>query len=143
MMVPVLTMVSEEQAKEGGTFVFMGEQIECTDCRYRNICLNLEKGAAYRILGIRPPVHECGLTGGNARVVQVERITRGAVVDKKYAIDGSLITFFPSECGQIGCEYYRFCNPDGIAKEEKVKIANVCKKAPCPIGQNRVLVNLE
>lgn len=138
-----LTMVGEEEAEVGNSFVFLGEQIECLDCKYRTICLDLEKGARYTITAVRPPVHDCWLTEGKARVVEVERTERTACVDKKYAIDGSLITFFPSECGQVGCEHYTQCNPTGIDNGDKVKLGIVCGKAECLIGQNRRIVTIQ
>ena len=140
---PLITLISEDIAQEGKTFVFMGEQIECTDCKLKNICLNLEKGVRYKIVKVRKPEHECFLTEGKARIVEVERMCRTVCVEKKYAIDGSLITFFPSECGQVGCPHYHKCNPDGIDKETKVKILSVNGKADCPIGQNRMVIELE
>lgn len=138
-----LTMVSEENAEVGKAFVFMGEQIECTDCKFKKICLDLKKGGRYMIIAVRPPVHECVLTGGNARVVEVVKTERTVCVDKKYAIDGSMITFFPSECQQTGCRYYRECNPEGISSEEKVKVSVVEGKINCPIGRTKNIVTIE
>lgn len=139
----ILTLVSEDLAQEGKKFVFMGGQIECTDCKFSNLCLNLDKGARYKVVTVRPPVHDCGLTEGKVRIVEVERDERTACVEKKYAIDGAAITFFPSECGQIGCKHYHQCNPDGIDKEDKVKISSVGKKAECLTGQNRLVIELQ
>ena len=99
--------------------------------------------ARYRIVNVRKPEHECYLTEGKVRIVEVERMCRTVCVEKKYAIDGSLITFFPSECGQVGCPHYHKCNPDGIDRETKVKILSVNGKAECPIGQNRMVIELE
>ena len=138
----VITMVGEDFAEVGKEFVFMGEQIECTACPFNKICLNLEKGQKYTVVNVRPPVHECGLTEGNVRVVEVRKAKRSVCVDKKYAIDGSFITFFPSNCGQPGCPHYHQCNPDGIDNEERVKIDVVEGKAECVIGQNRNVVTI-
>ncbi len=143
MAQPLITLVGEEIAEEGKTFVFMGEQLVCTECKLRNICLNLDKGARYRIVKVRDPQHDCDLTEGKVQVVEVEKMSRTVCVDKKYAIDGSFITFFPSNCGQPGCPHYHMCNPDGIENETKVKILSVGKKAKCEIGQNRMVVELE
>ncbi|MCQ2079471.1 MAG: UPF0179 family protein [archaeon] len=139
----ILSMISEELAEVGRTFIFMGMQIECTDCQRKNICLNLEKGCRYRVVSVRAPVHDCFVTESKYKVVEVEKMERTVCVDKKYAFDGSMITFFPSECGQVGCSHYHQCNPDGIDREDKVKIASVGKKAECLIGQNRMVIELQ
>ena len=67
---------------------------------------------------------------------------RTVCVEKKYAIDGSFITFFPSGCGQVGCKHYHQCNPDGVDSEQRVKIDVVEGKAECLIGQNRNVVTI-
>ena len=142
MAQPLITLVGEEIAKEGKAFVFMGEQLVCSECKLKNICLNLEKGSRYKIVKVRDPQHDCELTEGKARIVEVEKMSRTVCVDKKYAIDGSFITFFPSGCGQSGCPHYHMCNPDGIENESKVKILSVGEKAKCAIGENKVVVEL-
>lgn len=138
----VLTLVSTELAEEGKKFIFMGGHIECTDCKFSNLCLNLEKGQKYKVVNVRKPVHDCGLTEGKVQIVEVEKDNRSVCVDKKYAIDGAAITFFPSGCGQIGCKHFHQCNPDGVENEDKIKIVALGKKAECVIGQNRVVVDL-
>ncbi len=139
----ILTMASDEDAEVGKAFIFMGGQIECTECRFSKICLNLENGRRYDIVSVRPLTHECLLTDGQSRVVEVVKTDRTICVDKKYAIDGSLITFFPSECRQIGCEHYRQCNPDGIPPEEKVKVGVVKGKARCILGRAKNVVTIQ
>ena len=138
----IITLVGEDYAVEGKSFVFMGGQIECTACSFNKICLNLEKGQKYTVINVRPPVHDCDLTEGKVRVVEVVKASRSVCVEKKYAIDGSFITFFPSGCGQIGCKHYHQCNPDGVDSEQKVKIDIVEGKAECLIGQNRNVVTI-
>ncbi len=139
----VLTMVAEEDAEVGKSFIFMGEQIECTDCKFSKLCLNLEKGRKYEIVSVRPVTHECFLTEGQVRVAEVVKTDRIICVDKKYAIDGSLITFFHANCGQPGCEHYHQCNPDGIPEEEKVKVGVVKEKAKCLLGRAKNVVTVQ
>lgn len=139
----ILTMVADEEAEVGKSFIFMGEQIECTDCKFSKICLNLEKGRKYIITTVRPLVHECILTEGSARVVEVIKTERVVCVDKKYAIDGSLITFFPSECKHVGCDHYHQCNPEGLPREEKVKVGIVGERANCLIGRVKNVVTIQ
>lgn len=139
----ILTMVADEDAEVGKAFIFMGEQIECTECKFCKICLNLEKGRRYEIISVRPLTHECLLTDEQSRVVEVIKTDRTVCVDKKYAIDGSLITFFHSECKQIGCEHYHQCNPDGIPPEEKVKVGVVKGEAHCLLRRAKNVVTIQ
>ncbi len=139
----ILTMVADEEAEVGKSFIFVGEQIECTDCKFSKICLNLEKGRKYRIAAVRPLAHKCLLTEESARIVEVVKTERVVCVDKKCAIDGSLITFFPSDCKQVGCTHYFQCNPDGLPSEEKVKVGIVGEKADCLLGQMKNVVTIQ
>ncbi len=138
----LITLLSESQAQVGKEFVFLGPQLECKECRLKGICFNLEKGASYRVVAVRNQKHPCELNEGEVHVVEVERITRPAAVEKKYAVEGSKISFQPADCGQIGCPNYRRCNPVGMDAGAKVEIKTVGAKAECPLGQSRVLVDL-
>lgn len=137
-----LTLVSEDLAKEDARFIYLGPQLECKGCKVKDICLNLEKGSEYKIKKLRRPTHECDLIEGPVRVVEVEKMARRAGVEKKFAMEGSRISFQPSECGQIGCPHFLECNPTGMDAGTKVSIETVGEKAECLIGQSRVLVTI-
>lgn len=79
---------------------------------------------------------------GLVHVVEVEKVSRKAVVEKKIAMEGSKISFQPSECGQVGCPHFYECNPTGVDAGTKVSIETVGEKAECPIGQSRTLVTI-
>ena len=137
-----LTLVSEDLAKEENRFIYLGPQLECKGCKVKDICLNLEKGSEYRIKKLRKPTHDCDMIEGLVHVVEVEKVSRKAVVEKKIAIEGSKISFQPSECGQVGCPHFYECNPTGVDAGTKVSIETVGEKAECPIGQSRTLVTI-
>ncbi len=137
-----LTLVSEDMAEEGRRFIYLGPQIECKACKVKDICLNLEKGSEYEVRKLRKPVHDCDMTEGQVRVVEVEKIPRTAAVEKKIAMEGSMIPFQPSGCGMVGCPHFLECNPTGMDADTKVTIEAVGKKTDCPIGQSRVTVTI-
>ena len=134
----LITLISEEQAKIGNKFVFLGPRMDCRDCKIKGICFNLEKGSEYEVVSLRKTTHDCQETEGLVHVVEVEKIPRNVVIDKKYAIEGSMITFIPSGCGQIGCPRYAECNPEGLEKGMKVSVKSVEGKVDCLIGDARM-----
>ncbi|MGI6009038.1 MAG: UPF0179 family protein [Methanomethylophilus sp.] len=136
----LLTLVSTEMAEEGRRFIYVGPELECRECKIKDICLNLEKGAEYRVKKVRRPVHDCPLTGERVQVVEVERVPRKASVETKYAMDGATVSFKAADCGRIGCEHYKECNPAGIDDGSKVTIEEMGEKADCPAGKLRTFV---
>lgn len=139
-MVTVITLVGSEQAEIGRRFVYLGAQMECRTCKLKGICLNLDKGSEYVVKSLRPPVHDCDLSEDKVRVVEVEKVSREIVLEKKYAMDGMTVSFKPSGCGQIGCPHYFKCNPAGLDADDKVTIDKVVSKVECPVDESRFIV---
>lgn len=138
----LITLLSEPQAEVGKRFVFLGPVLECKECRLKGICFNLEKGATYEVVALRGQKHPCDANEGEVHVVEVERVARPAVVEKKFAVEGSKITFQPSKCDVLGCPHYKECNPEGLEEEMKVAITQVSDKVECAIGQSRTRVQI-
>ena len=137
-MIPLITLVAEEIAEVGKTFDFLGPDPLCDECKIRAICFNLEEGARYRIKALRPTFHDCEAAEGRVRVVEVERVTRDAVVDAKGAIEGSTVTFSRPECPHIGCPHHADCCPEGIANGAKVTLVSLGDKVDCALGEKRL-----
>ena len=137
---PMITVVPEEFADIGKTFVYTGEDPLCDKCRIRSICFNLDKGARYRVKALRPTFHDCEAAEGRVRVVEVERIDREAAVDTKGAMEGATVTFSKPECPHIGCPHYLLCHPEGIDEGDKVTIVTMGKKVDCALGLSRAPV---
>ena len=139
----LITLVGESQAKIGRSFVYLGMMPECGECRLKGICSNLDEGYAYRITALRPQSHHCLSTDDDVHVVEVEKIYTEALVQKKTAIEGSMITFQSIDCKQTGCSNYCLCHPIGIRNGDKRHLTEVGKKAECPTGENLVRARLE
>ena len=137
---PMITLVAEEIAEIGKTFVYTGEDPLCENCRIRSICFNLEKGARYRVKALRPTFHDCEAAEGRVRVVEVERVNREAAVATKGAMEGSTVTFTRPDCPHVGCPQYALCHPEGIDDGDKVTIVTMGKKVECALGESRAPV---
>lgn len=142
MKMVLITLVGESQARVGGRFCFMGPQIECKECRLRSVCFNLEQGSMYEITALRDQKHDCMLTEAPAHVVEVVKIPTESAVPRKFAIDGSVITFQIPKCEQLGCDHYWNCHPAGIADGRKCSIVGVGREIPCPAGEKMVSVRM-
>ncbi len=130
-----ITLVGEKQAKEGNEFIYNGPLAECRDCKLKQVCFNLEPGKRYIITKVRDaPKHECRIHDGCARVVEVERSQVKIVVNSKNAIEGAMFSFEPKPCMNLGCEFYITCNPQGVKKEDKFKVAKIIRDIKCPDG---------
>ncbi|TQS78781.1 MAG: hypothetical protein A3Q59_00185 [Methanomethylophilus alvi] len=139
----LLTLIGKERAEAGRRFVYIGPEPECSECKVRDICLNLEKGSEYMVRKPRRPVHECALTGEQMQVVEVEKVSREGSVDTKLALEGATVQFKAAACGQTGCPHYLQCNPPGIEDGTKVTIERTEGKADCPVGLNRTFAVLK
>src|SRR5665648_1194397 len=68
----IITLIGTKLAKVGSEFVYKGPADDCDPCRIKNVCLNLRKGAKYRIVNLRPGVvHNCEIHDGGVKTVEV------------------------------------------------------------------------
>ncbi len=139
----MLTVIGKKLAKEGLEFVYMGPVADCKECKVRNICFHLTKGAKYRVVNIRKVSHDCPVHEGGVSVVQVEEIPRDATVPAKLAIEGSTVPYERPRCKHRGCENWQFCFVQGLEPGQKRKITRVGEKVRCGTGLSRVMVRLE
>ncbi|MDD3379072.1 MAG: UPF0179 family protein [Candidatus Methanomethylophilaceae archaeon] len=138
----LITLIGEPLAEVGKKFYYMGPQTECKECRLRAVCFNLEQGSMYEITKIRDQIHDCIATEDLVHVVEVQKISTSAAVPKKFAIDGSVITFQAPKCEQLGCKNYQNCHPVGIEDGRKSSVVEIIGDAECPIGEKMVLVKI-
>ena len=139
----LVTLIGDSHARIGNRFYYMGPTEECRDCRLKNVCFNLDQGALYEIVQLRDTRHECTLREGDVRVVVVEKVPFSVAVPKKLAIDGSVITFEPQSCDNIGCPNWKYCCPANVAEGEKHSITSVVENLDCPRGETLVRVKME
>lgn len=139
----LITLIGDSHARVGNRFYYMGPTEECKDCRLRNVCFNLDIGSLYEITQLRDTKHPCTLREGEVRVVQVDKVPFKAAIPKKLAIDGSVITFEPRTCNNIGCENRAFCCPVNLNSGDKHAIDEIIGDVRCPEGEALTLVKLE
>lgn len=138
----LITLIGEPVAKPGKKFVYLGPLTDCKDCRLRTVCFNLDAGCRYEITKIRDQKHECSARESAVRVVEVEKVKIDSAVQKKVAMDGSMITFQSPKCNNIGCGNYMVCHPAGVTDGGKYALSDVGKKVDCPVGENLVYVRM-
>jgi uncharacterized protein len=139
----VITLIGEHQAKRGGEFVYLGPLTECRDCKLKAVCFNLEAGGMYRIKGVRDVKHECRIHEEGVRVVEVEKIPVVCTVGRKFALEGSTVTYEMIKCRTLGCRNYQICHPKGLQKNMKFHVSSIKEELVCPEGNKLVAVVLE
>lgn len=138
-----LTMVGTDIAAVGNEFISIGETEKCKDCKFRNVCITLEKGKKYRITSVRPVTHHCIAHDDEVQVVEVENIPRRIAVESgRYLMEGATITFPGSTCRKFSCKYYSLCNPAGIDADTKIRVIKIVKKLECPEGKEINLIEI-
>ncbi len=141
-MMTLLTVIGKTNAKAGHEFIFMGPNSSCKECKVKTICFHLEAGTKYRVTGARDIVHDCPQHDEGVVVVQVEEVPRAAVIQKRQAMEGTMITFELPVCQHRECNNFRLCFPVGMVPGLKKKVINVQDKVDCALGQTRVKVIL-
>lgn len=138
----LITLVSEISAEEGFEFYYTGPMDGCRECKLKSVCLNLEKGARYRISALREQTHDCIETEDRVKVVEVEKISIPAAMQKKFVIEGGMITFQEVECNMPCCDNWFRCHPQSEIAGAKLKVETVEGDLECPFGENMVSVTL-
>ncbi len=137
-----ITLISENSARVGLTFYYMGPMDGCRECKLKGVCLNLEKNTRYRIVKIRTQTHDCLETEDRVKVVEVEKISTPAAMLKKNAIEGGMVTFQEINCGLKYCENWFRCHPPSEIAGTKLTVEAVEGDTECPYGEKMVLVRL-
>jgi Uncharacterized protein conserved in archaea len=141
-MMVLLTLVGDDAVKEGHLFYFMGSQPECEDCKLKTICMSLEEGTLYKVIAVRKQTHDCALTEHKVRVTEIEKVPQDVLVPKKFAIEGSLMTFQEIDCKKLDCDNYLRCHPPGIKEGRKYSIVALEGNAKCQINEKLVHAKL-
>ncbi len=126
-----VTLIGERHAEVGHEFVYAGEVDGCTDCPFRNQCLNLEPGQSYRVTDVRTNAQAlpCAVHEDDVVAVEVEAATRTVNVDTRHAYSGNKTTI-EGQCPHISCPSHSFCRPDGIAVNDNLRIVEIHGSTP-------------
>jgi len=141
----MITLIGEDLAEVGLSFIFEGSVKECESCRFKASCVDsLEKGRKYTITNLKDITQKCNIHNrGIVRVVEVELADIDALIDSK-VFEGSNISFEPPKC-DIDCVYYNLCFPDGLKDGDKCIILKDLGKHEneCAKGFNLTKVSLK
>ena len=78
----VVTLIGEDFAEVGKTFVFRGPITECRDCKLKGICFNLDAGCRYCVKEVRDVHHECRIHESGVCAAEVEKLNINGAVPK-------------------------------------------------------------
>lgn len=138
-----VTLVGEKQAKVGYVFIFKGPLLECRDCKYKQVCFNLEEGKRYRVKALRDAMHECRVHEERVRAVEVETVPFEAGVKSRIAVEGSIVPLEDKGCKNMACTHFRLCHPVGKKAGGKFKILRIRGTLDCPEGERITQVLLD
>jgi len=139
----IITLAGEHQARVGVEFAYRGPLTECRDCKLKGVCFNLAAGSRYRITSVRDVKHECRIHEDGVRVVEVDKVPISCAVPRKFALEGSTLTFEQPKCSSVGCPNWRSCHPVGVEKGMRMKVSQSEHDILCPDGLRMTQVSLE
>ncbi len=138
-----ITLLGKPLATSGYEFIYLGPLEDCSECKFKKVCFNLEEGSKYRVTALRSQDHDCHeFDSDTVTVVEVEKIPTSASVEKKQAMEGSRITYKEIACKNIGCENYQTCHPIGRSQGSKYTVQKIIGALDCPLGEVLVSVDL-
>ena len=121
-------------AKSGYSFLYEGAALKCKGCLYIKVCHEgLVAGRTYKTINVREKTVDCKLLCDKAILVEVNLSEVDAVVNPKNAIEGAQIIFESQPCGEIECERFKDCVPDGLPIGESCKVIRIHANFLCPI----------
>jgi hypothetical protein len=137
-----VTLVDSKNARDGYEFIMMDESEECTTCPLARVCLkNLEPGRRYRVTSVRDKEHRCSIFG-RVRVVEVEECCVLGAMEEASVYPGATVTYSPQRCGEIFCESYQYCVPEGLRDGDSCRIEEELGRIRCDTGRRLRLVRL-
>ena len=119
----MITLIGEDLAEIGLSFIFDGPAKECESCRFKSSCVDsLEKGRKYTITDVKDISQNCKVhDGGIVKAIEVEMADIEGFIDSKKVFIGSNISHEPHECDEK-CIYNLLCFPEGLFKGDKCVI---------------------
>jgi len=136
----ILTVVNSEIARRGYKFIFEKNNLQCTGCILKKICIDkLERGRVYEIVNVRDKEHFCKLLNGKVSIVEVKLASIELFIERKNAIEGVTIRYNPINC-LTPCANIMYCKPSGLFKDDKIKIEKILGPIYCTGGKDLVKV---
>ncbi|MHA1755103.1 MAG: UPF0179 family protein [Candidatus Odinarchaeia archaeon] len=121
-----ITLIGSAQAKIGHKFLFEKGLPECDNCKFKQVCVdNLEEGRIYKIIKIRPKKHPCKVFEHEVVIVEVEMAKIDALINKKIAFEGAVITYNTLGEVDIPQSLVKYKDPQGLKDGDKCKIIKI------------------
>jgi uncharacterized protein (UPF0179 family) len=140
----VITLIGEDLAEVGLSFIFDGPAEACKSCRFKASCVDsLEKGRKYTIRNVKDITQKCDIHNGVVKSIEVELADIECFIDSKKVFIGSNLSYDFPEC-DVECVYNNLCSPEGLFKGDRcVIIKNLGKMdSDCLEGNNLTKVSL-
>jgi len=141
-----ITMIGSELAQEGLEFTFLGPNMDCRGCAFKQACLQLERGHRYRVLKTREKQHDCLIhDSGKVNVVEIEELGLSLNLPKELVVKGSTVKFDHVDCPYASCPHRSGCFPPGLEAPVKVQIDEIPDpNLECALGRklSRSLVHI-
>ena len=141
----MITLIGEDLAEVGLSFIFDGSVEACEKCRFKSSCVDsLEKGRKYIITNVKDITQNCDVhDGGIVKAVEVELADIKCFIDSKKVFIGSNLSFNLPDC-DVKCIHHNTCFPEGLLKGDRcVIIKNLGKiDSVCAKGNNLTKVSL-
>ncbi len=93
---------------------------------------NLEVDRIYEVTKFREKILECKIHEAGVKAVEVVESDITAVLPRKLAMEGVLITFNKQECDVQECENFERCLPKGLMDGDRCRVVRVAEKVKCP-----------
>lgn len=139
----IVTLLSEESAREGYTFQFLESDL-CNECKHRRPCVGrLRDRRVYRVVGVKDREGGvwCPLINDRVMAVYVTPARVRAAIPQKTAVEGAKITYTKVDCDAI-CGKRVLCSPVGLLDQDKAVIEEVGETVPCPLHRALVEASL-
>lgn len=116
----MITLIGEDLAEVGLSFIFDGPAEACESCRFKASCVDsLEKGRKYIITKVKDITQKCPIhDGGIVKAVEIEFDNIEGFLDSKKVFEGSNISYNPPSC-DAECIYNHLCFPEGLVEGDK------------------------
>ena len=141
----MITLIGEDLAEMGLSFIFDGPAEPCEKCRFKASCVDsLEKGRKYTITNVKDITQKCDVhNGGIVKSVEIELADIECFIDSKKVFVGSNLSYDSPDC-DVKCIHHNYCFPEGLLKGDRcVIIKNLGKiDSDCAKGKNLTKVAL-
>jgi len=120
-----ITLIAQQEAREGFEFIYQGGAPVCRTCPYRHACLTLDPGRRYTVTKVRPITHPCALQETDAHVVEVRAVPRSLVIDARGAIVGASVETGRFACSRLDCPNWAICAGPSLPVKQRYQIETV------------------